>query len=726
MTFIHPLLLGGLLLAGIPVLIHLIMQQKPKHLLFPAMRFLIQRHRTNQRRLRLRHLLLLALRILLIALFCLALARPRLFSERIGVGSERPVAAVLLFDTSYSMEYRAGERSRLDEARRRALELLDELPDGSRAAVLDSAEAGGEWLHTIAQARERITALKLRPGSGPVTRQISQAYRLFDELNQGLEPGAEPLPHFLYVFSDRTMAAWDGNDVKNLKQSERTNAAFVDVGVSEPQDLALGEPELPTAIVAPGDTVEIRVPVRATGMPCDTAISCQLDDETEAERKQVVLRAGQSEVIVFRRPVDKLTPGPHQARIKLESSDALPFNNECFTTFEVRAGRAILILADAVREAAIWQTALELKGFRCVVKPIDEASNLAPAALLRDYPAVCLLSVAQPNAGLNREIWNKLREYVEKGGGLAILPGSDANREAYGEAASQVMPAELVSLVQKDEKERGVAWNEGESRHPLMMPFREWRKSDNVDFFLDARRPQAKKYWEVRPYPAEAEIVVKYTDGRPALVERKLGAGRVLLFTVPLDRRDQQTHNYWSDSSFGLVLADKTVSYLAGDAEKARFTYPSGQPVTIPFPPSPYFPTYTLIGPGLTGAETSIRRPEGQNHVQVPQAVMFGQYTVFDSKGAVVARFSINIRPEESQLERVAVEPIEELLGPGSVLSVDRGSSLRDALQGRWLQPLELFPWLMIAILLALAIENLLSNRFYRQPAPEAQEQPAA
>src|SRR4030088_2359514 len=108
MSFVHPLLLGGLLLVGIPVLLHLIMRQKPKHLLFPAFRFLLQRHRTNQRKLQLRHLLLLALRMLLIAAICLALARPKLFSERLSFSRDRPVAAVLIFDTSYSMEYNAG------------------------------------------------------------------------------------------------------------------------------------------------------------------------------------------------------------------------------------------------------------------------------------------------------------------------------------------------------------------------------------------------------------------------------------------------------------------------------------------------------------------------------------------------------------------------------------------------------------------------------------------
>src|SRR5438270_5417837 len=107
MTFIYPLLLGGLVLIGVPILLHLIMKQKPKHLLFPAFRFLLQRHRTNQRKLRLRHLLLLALRLLLIAGICLALARPKVFSERFNLG-DRPVAAVLVFDTSPCMASLSG------------------------------------------------------------------------------------------------------------------------------------------------------------------------------------------------------------------------------------------------------------------------------------------------------------------------------------------------------------------------------------------------------------------------------------------------------------------------------------------------------------------------------------------------------------------------------------------------------------------------------------------
>jgi hypothetical protein len=31
-------------------------------------------------------------------------------------------------------------------------------------------------------------------------------------------------------------------------------------------------------------------------------------------------------------------------------------------------------------------------------------------------------------------------------------------------------------------------------------------------------------------------------------------------------------------------------------------------------------------------------------------------------------------------------------------------------------QPIDLFPWLMLLLLFTLAIENLLANKFYRQP----------
>jgi len=64
MTFVFPLLLGSLAFIGIPVLIHLIMRHKPKKA--AVSRFSLSHATANglrMRKLRLRHLVLLALRI---------------------------------------------------------------------------------------------------------------------------------------------------------------------------------------------------------------------------------------------------------------------------------------------------------------------------------------------------------------------------------------------------------------------------------------------------------------------------------------------------------------------------------------------------------------------------------------------------------------------------------------------------------------------------------------
>lgn len=78
MTLLNPALLTGLLLAALPVILHLLLRRKPKPLVFPALRLVLQRRKQNLKRIQLRHIWLLLLRILAIGLIVLALTRPSL------------------------------------------------------------------------------------------------------------------------------------------------------------------------------------------------------------------------------------------------------------------------------------------------------------------------------------------------------------------------------------------------------------------------------------------------------------------------------------------------------------------------------------------------------------------------------------------------------------------------------------------------------------------------
>ncbi len=100
MTFLHPWLLAGLLAAGVPILLHLVQRREPPTVMFPAVRYLLDATREHQRRLRIRHWLLLLLRTLLVAALVLAAAGPTV--RRTGVTGHAPGALVLVLDNSLS------------------------------------------------------------------------------------------------------------------------------------------------------------------------------------------------------------------------------------------------------------------------------------------------------------------------------------------------------------------------------------------------------------------------------------------------------------------------------------------------------------------------------------------------------------------------------------------------------------------------------------------------
>lgn len=740
MTFIHPLLLGGLILIGVPILLHLIMRQKPRHLLFPAVRFLLKRHQSNQRKLQLRHLLLLLMRMLLIACVCIALARPRVFSERLNLlSNDRPMAAVLIFDTSPSMEYNSGGKTRLDEAKRRGLELLGDLPDNSQVAVFDTADSGDEF-RPVSFARERISALQIRPANYPITNQLARAYDLLSRLLQSQEnPSDAPLP-FIYVLSDRTQACWDFSQVENLiRLRDRVpppgaHSVFVDVGIERPENLAIANLELPRQIIPIDGRVEIRATVSATGRAYDSEVVCRIDGE-EAGRKPVQLIGGQSQVVTFEKR--KPAPGLHQVEVALRASDSsLTFDDVRYATFEVRGNRKVLTLADDPGDALIWHVAMQSgSAFMATVKSTQEAAALGPKDLAA-YQAVVLLGIRSPNF----DLWQKLAQYVREGGGLAVIPGGSemdnaSNLKSYnGDATAQeLLPATFDKTINV-ESGRGAIWNVEGFRHPVIAPFRIWVENANVDFFKEGREPAAVRYWAVTP--RNADVIVSYSDAekRPALLETKLDRqkfrGRVLMFTVPMDNAHSdspkkpilQWHNYLP--LFYLVLAQRTVGYLAGDAEEGNFNFLSGQSVPIPLPPEQRFPTYTIQGPGLTTAEAIVPRAQHENELNITKAVVPGNYLMVGGpEAARIAGFSLNIAPDETVLTRVPEEQIEALFGSGSVVPVDFKSNLREALLSRWSQPVEMFPWLMILLLLLLATENLLANKFYRQEDAKVEEE---
>ena len=748
----HALLFAGAALVGLPILLHLIMKQEPKRLPFPAFRFLRQKLKTNQRKLRLRHFLLLAMRMLLIALFCLALYQPTLLSDKLNISGQQPVAVVIVIDTSPSMGYTDSGKTRLEEAKRRALELLDELPETSPVAVVETGDpTAAHWLPSRTEARKRINEIKEPRGGGqPVTSAIGTAYQLLRTVEQEAET-AEALPRLVAVFTDRTAASWDATRVEDLKKlrdgtpDPKPIHALVDVGVEQPANVAILSAEMKPQVVPANQPAVVTVTVAAAGPDVDAEVRAKLDDGGTPESKAVTIPGGQTRAVTFE--FRDLKPGPHRVEFALKTPDKLAFDNVRYFTFRTAEPRKILTIADNPDEAAYWLIAhRKVAEFDCtVVKP-----DAVKAGDLFQYEVVCMLGVARPALPTPDPLWGKLQKYVEGGGKLVIMPGDrDRVTDDYDfsktEGATQLMPGKFKDIIDarteqpapadpkgRDRRE-GVIWamtDPSVLQHPLLAPFREWRLRGNVDFIVAPRK--AWKYWDVEKL-GNATPIVLYDDNddpakrRPAVLEKAVGKGRVLLLTTRMDtptgERDADWNDYWelTLNSWIVVFPNLLVKYLAGDTADANFNHRTGQTITVPLPRAggAKREDIAIDGP-FTGEDPIIKPAEKQTELKIgpPRTLVAGNFVLqpVGEKPEWAAGFSLNAPPEESQLDKVPVEAIEELTGPMSVFPVGRDAKLRDLLTGPVIKhPVDLFPWLLIAVLLLLAVEGLVANRFYRR-----------
>jgi len=274
MEFVHPALLGGAALAAVPIILHFILRQKPKRFEFPALRFVQQRRQVNQRRMRLQHLLLLALRIAAICLLAVALARPSMRASGVIADQEAPVAAALVFETAPHMGYRHENQSRLEVAQEIALKLLSDFPHESQVAVLDTRGQPGVFQVDLGAARQRIERLELTPVTQPILTAVDEALRLLGEATQQRRE--------IYIFTDLTAASWSTEAReelnKRLSPLPQLGVYVVDVGVLKPQNFGLGEIRLSSQVLAQNSPLVVSTDLVARGTEGDRGVVLEMLD----------------------------------------------------------------------------------------------------------------------------------------------------------------------------------------------------------------------------------------------------------------------------------------------------------------------------------------------------------------------------------------------------------------------------------------------------------------
>lgn len=799
MVWLHPALLIGLSLAAIPVVLHLLMRAKPKKLIFPALRLIQNRRRTNVRRLRLRHLALLLLRMAVIALIVFAVARPSVpaadyslrggdwlrllvlgaavagvyfgvqalwhrrklpphelayrrtllrsglavagivvfgllvawpYQKRIAAAITQPtlapseflpVAAVMLFDTSLSMQYRQESRTRLEAAQEIATKHLGNLPRLSRVAVSEtSGDAPLRFQSDLSAAAKRIATLAAEPVSRPLDDRLLAAIeaQLDDQersRGSGEADAATDLLREIYVFTDLTSAAWRKDEVPRLKEA-LTKAAgvsvyLIDVGVSSPTNFAITALSLTEQTIPRGGTVTLRAMLEAVGAAAEERV-VELYVENQAGvmsklgQQPVKLDPAAAATTLFSLPG---AGGPVlQGEVRLLASDPLAFDDVRYFSLLVQPAAELLVVADRHADALFLMQALAPSELAALGKTRFRCRYLAAAKIgstdLSKYAAVCLMNVADPKpAG-----WKALADYVADGGNSLVVLGDRTQQTSYlSPAARDVMPAEPARTWEFNPPEFLDLSN---LSHPI------FKKLDELGGIAGLTSMPIAKYWRVTPDARDTAVIATFTDERrgPALVERAHGKGRVLLMTTSLDRR-------WSELPMVgwefTALADQMLMYLTRSSGEV-YNYQIGEPVRVTLDPALAVLAYLLRKPLLQQLRSDV--PPGAAQFIVNDVDQIGNYRLTGADAAIkFARgFSVNADGSESNLQRMTKDDLDMRLGTERYsLARDINNLQRNVRAGRLGR--EAFPLLAVILLAVFVGEHWIANRFY-DPEPQS------
>jgi hypothetical protein len=609
-NFLAPGFAALTLLGVLPVLIHLHGRRRAKVRPLPTLMILLASHRRVAQRTKLRHLLLVLLRVLVMVAIPLCLAKP--FIE---TASDLPAqlssaqSAVLLLDDSLSMNYQpegagrfGGGGTLLARAKRRAAQLVEALPPGAEAALVLGSRGTVALVPELTGDRARLFS---------AISGVQPSYRATD-LHGALKRAAQILQTVrrsqrrIYLFTDAAAHAIDATlaapadievaviDVTDGKPLP--NRAIVEVHSDPAPSLGSRAVRITAEVANFGDmpVKELPVTLLVDGKPVAKGL-VDLPARGHAVKRFVhILQPPPATEFAPGTPGapasgSEAAPGPtgsgqtglHHISVALQG-DELAQDNERHLRVEVQRHLRVLVLDGDARtlrrddEAFYLEMALrpgdrDDAPFAVTTQPLDEG-----VAALADFDAVFLCN-AKASEVSRKGLDKALRQYVLDGGGLFITVGDNTEVEAYNTTLHELLPQALAvvkttgPLRRTSQAAEAAVPGESESaltgpgehlgrmdrRHSLLLPFASGRATESL---LEAR---FGRYMLLRPTPRSTGdsggVILSYESGAPALIERQLGRGRVLLFTSTIDR---DWNNLPIQPAF-LPLIQQTVRYLS-------------------------------------------------------------------------------------------------------------------------------------------------------------------
>ncbi len=670
MQFLAPLFFAALAGLAIPVLLHLTQREKKQIVRFPSLMFVRRIPYQSVRRRKIQNWLLLAVRMAALALIILAFTRPLLDRANVPTAGANARELVILLDTSYSM----GFGDRWARAQAAARDEINRIAASDRASVVLFGSGADILLRSTAE-RSALQASVDAATPSPSSTRFSPALKVAGSiLAESTLPKRE-----VVIVSDFQRGGWRGEEGAKLPEGATLRTVAIQTPGTRPNLSVTGVTFARSAFSDQQRMVVTAGVTNRTEQPASGgSLTLEVGGLTIAT-KPVSVEAGSSASVVF----DAFTVSGRNTRATVRlSEDALAADNTFNFVVSPIEPVHITVVDRGNAASGLYLTRVLSIG----ESPKFEAVARQVAALSDDdlrRSAVVILNDVEVDTPLAR----RLARYVEQGGGLFVATGP----RARWPQEVDILPATVGQPV---DRTRGDAARVGalEYGHPVFEPFRAPRSGDfsTIPVYGYRSLTAAK----------DAQVLARFDAGAPAVIERRVGRGRVLLWASTLDVS-------WSDlptKPVFLPFVHQSVRYLAGYTE-----------------PEPWL----TVGQVLNASAATARLPAGPRVLLTPS----GRRLPLDDEGSDVLELTeqgfYEVRGEANQAEAIVaanVDPAEADLTPmdpkeiaaaavggttgaeGGPTGVPLTPDAREKNQRLWW-------YLLVAGILLLGADTLLSNR---------------
>ncbi|MFP4599409.1 MAG: BatA domain-containing protein [Persicimonas sp.] len=706
MSFIEPLFLAGLLAAAIPIVVHLINRRKATRQSFPAMRLLQESNKKEASSIKVRQFLLLSLRVLVIAALAFALAKPYFLSDEGVTASERlPTAVAFVVDDSASMQH-------ADWWPKAVGHFEDEM-GGLRPwdeAALITATAPDGPMTRFSDNHGDVNKAFEKLGPTDASADLSEAIEAAGDLLSGSQLPSKRI----VVISDFARGGFPAKPTVETKiPYEIRQVPVRSDRATIPDNLSVTAVDYQQEHSGRGGAWEINATVQNWGAEDQKGVQLRLNiDGEDIGGGLVDVPAGKKATHTFRHHFEG--SGVRHAYVELVDADRLAVDNRHHFSVDLKERIRVLVVNGEPSGVAYNDETYFLA--RALNPGSRSQSTILPEVVsgerlerqdLGSYDVVILAnmsSVSDSEAA-------KLESFVDGGGGLMLTMGDQVDTSTWNRTMGNLLPKPLRGLkrlAERDDPDAPVKITQlgsGNREHPVFrifdMPGGAALQSVNVFSYMLLEPAQ----------PAQSREILTYKDGAPALLERKVGDGRVVLLTTTIDRE-------WSDlpvRTVFLPLMRRNMEFLARRATSAGKDRPVvGKPVTMDVS-------------GLVDERAIVRGPDQKRVVLEPNDSTVtitpdrvGHYEVWadsdesrrDSEKPRnrldALSFAANVDADESQLEALGEDVFEPWTAQADG---DEAEGKGEAAEIKDERRVNVWPPILFVVTIFLLLETILGTR---------------